>query len=278
MRDTSFLGALAATVLGLLAAPGEAAPAPATIEFSSLDHGQSYRLHGTLYLPDGNPTQHPAVIVLHGTLGIDSRNELYRDSLLKEGIATFEVDFKTGVYRTVLTRPKPAEFLPMAFAALKELRKLSTIDPSRIGILGFSLGGHTTVDTAFEANRRKWMGDEKGFVAHVAFYPVCRPYLSQQDLRMTGAPMIILYGTDDSYGEGDSVPAFKRLLQEKSGFEVTTVEYPGAAHDFNHDAPPENHWDPVAVGHRAHTAWNADAAHDSVVRVVEFLRANLSGK
>ncbi|MGO8856116.1 MAG: hypothetical protein ACLQO1_10450 [Steroidobacteraceae bacterium] len=92
------------------------------------------------------------------------------------------------------------------------------------------------VNAAFEGNRKAWMGDDKGFAAHVAFYPVCKPYLQQEDLRVTGAPMINLYGTDDSY------------------------------------------WDPVAAGHRSHTAWNADAANDSLGQVVSFLRKTLTAK
>jgi dienelactone hydrolase len=77
---------------------------------------------------------------------------------------------------------------------------------------------------------------------------------------------------------GTSVPAFKRLLQEKANFAVTTVEYAGASHAFNHKAPPEDHWDPVAIGHRSHTAWNADAANDSLGKVVSFLRDTLTAK
>jgi dienelactone hydrolase len=211
-------------------------------------------------------------------MGIDSRNEFYRAAILKEGIATFEVDFKSGIYSSPLNRPHPSAFVPMVFAALKELRKLPSIDPDRIGVMGYSLGGHMAVDAAFEANRKPWMGDEKGFAAHVAFYPVCKPYLQQEDLRVTGAPMIILYGTEDSYGEGTNVPAFKRLLHEKANFEVTTVGYAGALHAFNHNVPPEDHWDPVAIGHRSHTAWNADAANDSLGQVVSFLRKTLTAK
>jgi len=179
-------------------------------------------------------------------MGIDSRNEFYREAILKAGVATFEVDFKSGVFSSVLSRPKPNAFLPKGFAALKELRKLPSIDPDRIGIMGFSLGEHLAVDTAFAGNRKLWIGDEKGFAAHVVFYPVCKPYLKLEDLGMTGAPMMILYGTEDSYGEGSNVPAFKRLLLEKSGLDVTTVKNVGAAHAFHHNAPPEDHWDPVA--------------------------------
>ncbi|MFI4869617.1 MAG: hypothetical protein ACHQDD_09745, partial [Steroidobacterales bacterium] len=60
--------------------------------------------------------------------------------------------------------------------------------PDRIGIMGFTLGGHLTVDSAFDANRAAYMGSDKGFATHVAFYPVCKRFLSRDDLKVPGAP------------------------------------------------------------------------------------------
>jgi dienelactone hydrolase len=211
-------------------------------------------------------------------MGIDSRNEFYRDSILKLGIATFEVDFKTGIYTGPLNRPSPEALLPMGFAALKELRKLPSIDPNRIGIMGFSMGGHLAIAAAFEANRKLWMGDEKGFAVNVGFYPVVKTFLKQADCRVTGAPMIILYGTEDVYGDGKNAPEFKRMLQTKYGFAVTTVEYAGAQHGFNRNAPPMRYVDPAANGWKGYMAWDASAANDSLTRVVDFLGKNLAAK
>ena len=95
---------------------------------------------------------------------MDVRGEFYRASILGAGIASFEVDFKTGVDSGALTRPRLDTFLPMAFAALKELRKLPSIEPHRIGIMGFSVGGHIGLRTVMESNLKQWMGAEKGFV------------------------------------------------------------------------------------------------------------------
>jgi dienelactone hydrolase len=249
-----------------------------TINFSSLDKKQAHKLSGTLYLPENSSGPCPAIVIVHGTMGIDSRGAFYRESILKAGIAIFEVDFKTGIYSGPLTRPSPEALAPMGFAALRELRKLPTIDPGRIGIMGFSMGGHLTVTTAFEANRRLWMGDEKGFAAHAAFYPVCRPFLKQDDCKMTGAPMIIFYGTEDAYGDGKNVPEFKSLLSKKYGYAVTTVEYVGAHHGFNRNEPAMSYWDPAAIDRKGYMAWDPEAANDSLKRVVAFLRETLAAK
>jgi dienelactone hydrolase len=258
-----------------------ASPTGTTINFTSLDQSQPYKVSGTLYLPGKSASPCPAVVIVHGTTGIDSRGAFYREAILNAGIAIFEVDFRTGIYTSALDRPKPEAFLPLAFAALKELRTLPAIDPARIAIMGFSLGGGVTLRTAIESNRKLWMGDEKGFAAHAAFYPVCKPFikrLEESGSKLTGAPMIIFYGTEDSYGEGKAVPELKRLLAEKYNFEVTTVEYPGATHGFNRNAPSVSYPDPAANGGRGYMAWDASAANDSLTKVVAFLRGSLAAK
>jgi dienelactone hydrolase len=278
IRNFRWIEFLALVSLAVFVLPVGATPVGTKIDFSSLDNKHPYKVSGTLYLPENNPNPCPAIVIVHGTMGIDSRGAFYRESIIKAGIAIFEVDFRTGVYEGPSTRPSPEAIVPMGFAALKELRKLPTIDPDRIGIMGFSMGGHLTVTTAFEANRKLWMGDEKGFATHAAFYPVCSPFLRRDDCRMTGAPMIIFYGTEDAYGDGKNVPEFKRQLLEKYNFEVTTVEYAGAHHGFNRNGPALSYWDSAAIGRKGYMAWDANAANDSLIRVVDFLRKTLAAK
>jgi dienelactone hydrolase len=216
--------------------------------------------------------------MVHGTSGINCVGAFYRDSILKAGIAIFEVDFKTGIYTGPRDRPSPDTLVAMGFSALKELRKSPAVDPDRIGLMGFSMGGHLTVNAAFEKNRKLWMGEEKGFATFAAFYPVCKSFLSQSDCKPTGAPMIIFYGTKDAYGEGENEPLFKKMLLKKYKFEVTTVEYAGACHDFNRNEPPLSYYDPAAIGGKGYMEWNEAAANDSLTKVVAFLRETLGVK
>ena len=275
MKSLSGVGLLVTILSAVGALPCGATSAGTRIDFSSLDTSQSYKLSGTLYVPEKTPAPVPAVVLVHGTTGIDVRNEFYREPILSAGIAVFEVDFKTGIYTSAMDRPRMETFVPMAFAALKELRKLPSIDPHRIAIMGFSMGGHISLETAIESNIKRWMGDEKGFTAFVMFYPVCRPFiyeLRESQSKLTGAPMIVFYGTEDAYGEGQAVPEFKSLLTEKYNFNLTTVEYPGATHGFNRNAPAVAYPDPAAIGGRGYMKWNPEAANDSVTKVVAFLR------
>jgi dienelactone hydrolase len=279
MKSWNCVEMLVTVLLAVLVLPAEAFPAGTKIGFSSLDAGYPHKVSGTLYLPENTRVPAPAIVLVHGTSGIDMRGEFYRESILGAGIAIFEVDFKTGVYEGASDRPKMDIFLPMAFAALKELRKLPSIDPHRIGITGFSMGGQIALRTAMENNRRRWMGDEKGFSAFATFYPVCKPFirdLEQSGGKLTGAPIIVFYGTDDSYGDGTAVPELKRLLATKYNFQLATVEYRGATHGFNRHAPAIRYFDPAAIGRRGYMTWNPEAANDSRVKVVAFLREKLA--
>jgi len=278
MKYLKIIGVLTVILLNAFCLSAEAAFPETVINFSSLNTNHPLKVSGTLYMPENNSISCPAVVMVHGTAGINETGAFYRNSILQAGIAVFEVNFKTGIYTGPSDRPSHDTLLAMGFAALKELRKLPAIDPDRIGIMGFSMGGHLTVNTAFETNRKLWMGTEKGFATHVAFYPVCKSFLTQSDLTLTGTPLIIFYGTEDCYGEGQNVPLFKRLLWEKDKIDVPTVEYSGAQHDFNRNHPPLNYHDPAAIGGNGYTEWNAQAANDSLPRVVDFLRKTLAAK
>jgi len=281
MKCWKRVGLLALGLMAVFVTSARAFPARTKIDFSSLDPNQHYRLSGTLYLPDNASSPVPAIVLIHGTAGIDRRSVLYRQPLLDAGIGIFEVDFKTGVFRGTTDRPNPNAFLPMAFAALKELRKLPSVDPDHIGIMGFSLGGNIVLRTAIETNVRHWMGADKGFVAFAMFYPVCNHFtkeFEESGSKLAGGPMIIFYGTEDSYGEGYAVPELKSLLAKKYNFQLITVEYEGATHAFNLNGPEMNLFDPAAKGMRAHIKWDPEATNDSVTKVAAFLRENLGAR
>jgi dienelactone hydrolase len=281
MKDRMRVGLLGLALMTVFVMPVSAFSSQTKIDFSSLNPNQPYKLSGTLYLPENASRPVPAIVLVHGTMGIDQRGELYRQPLLDVGIGIFEIDFKTGIFSSPMDRPKPDAFLPMAFAALKKLRKLSSVDPNRIGIMGFSLGGNIALRTAMETNVKRWIGDDKGFAAFVMFYPVCNHFTKEFEdsgSKLTGGPMIVFYGSEDAFGEDKAVPELKNTLAKKYNFKLATVEYPGATHGFNLDAPEMTAFDPAAKGMRVHIKWDPDAANDSVTKVVTFLRENLAAK
>lgn len=109
-------------------------------------------LVGTLVVPTA-PGPHPVVLMLHG-FG-SSRDEVHRmfartaAALADEGIASLRIDFRgsgdsAGKFQdtTIDTQLADTE------RALDWLRGQKDIDPARIGLLGFSLGGAIAILTA----------------------------------------------------------------------------------------------------------------------------------
>ena len=83
MRTLHCIAAAALLLLSVFARPARAdsAGTPAAtadssgtkISFSSLDASHPRQAYGTLYLPEGASGPCPAVVIIHGTAGIDAR-------------------------------------------------------------------------------------------------------------------------------------------------------------------------------------------------------------
>ena len=260
-------------LLALLALSGCASVGPVErLRFEGLE-STPRQLSGVLRLPRDKPAPVPVVILVHGTAGVDSRYHFHRPALLNAGIGTFEVDFKTGVFTSGTNRPPMVTFLPWAFGALKALRADPRVDARHIAIMGFSLGGHVSVAVASRKVTDRWLGAEgTGFAAHVGFYPVCKAlsrYFDQSE--PTGAPILIITGEQDSWGDGQSCPGFCNELNASRPDVVALTIYPGVHHGFDR----RGSWTgfaPYATNQTATLQWNAEAAHDSRDRAVAFLR------
>ena len=208
---------------------------------------------GRLSLPtrDEGAAPGPAVVICHGSDGVDGRGEFYAPALNALGIATLEIDMwaARGSARGAAARPRsPVDTLPDAFGALRFLAGQPEIDPARIGIMGFSWGGVVTLLCAMRRHREAFGGDLPPFAAHAANYPVCWAYgrvpaLSLED--PTGAPILIQTGEADAY---DPPGAGEKLASSLQGLGTTTMylQYRGATHGFDRDLPAQTIVDPFA--------------------------------
>lgn len=246
-----------------------------TLRFEGLEPSPRH-FKGILTLPEEAENPVPVVVLVHGTAGVDSRYDFHRPALLDAGMGTFEVDFKTGVFTSGSNRPPMATFQPWAFGTLTALRADPRVDPRRIAIMGFSLGGHLSVAVASRKVVDRWLGpDQPGFAAHVGFYPVCS-WLDRyyDDSGPTGAPILILSGENDSWGDGEACKPFCDGLNEAQPGVVSLIMYPGVHHGFDR----RESWTGYAPYARDQTAtlqWDAEAANDSRERAVAFLRQAL---
>lgn len=125
-----------------------------------------------------------------------------------------------------------------AFAALKALAAHPRIDPTKIGIFGFSKGGTVSLLTAHERHaERAALPRGLRFALHVPFYPAC----ATQYLRAktSGAPIYMLIGGADTYAGVTPCTDYAEKLK-RDGAKIETTVYPGAPHGFDTDQSYNN--------------------------------------
>ncbi len=127
---------------------------------------------GTLRLPREGSGRVPAMVIAHGSAGVDAREAAWADRLTALGLVTFVVDsFTPRNVRETATdqgRLPTAATVADALAALRLLGTHPRIDPERIGVIGFSKGGQVALYTALEPFRRAVIADDRRFAAHGA--------------------------------------------------------------------------------------------------------------
>lgn len=194
----------------------------------------------------------PAVVICHGSDGVDGRGEFYRPALNAAGIATLEIDMwaARGSARGAAARPRsPIETLPDAFAAKRFLAAQPEIDPERLGIMGFSWGAVVTLMSATPGALARFGGGQGAFKGHMANYPVVWAYETVPGLtlaELTGAPILIQCGDADAHDDPDGLDQLLARLPEASRRHITGVTYPGATHGFDRDLPAQTINDPFA--------------------------------
>lgn len=187
-----------------------AAAPPPRLAYAAFDGPDGLKLAGKMALPP-REGRGPAVLICHGSDGVDGRGDFHAEALNAAGFATFEIDMwaARGTARGAGARPRlPTETVGDAFAARAFLADQPEVDGDRIGILGFSWGGVVSLLTT---SRR--LTDGPGFAAHAALYPVCWAYHAVPALSLgarTPAPVLLLTGAQDTY---DTPGAGRRLAK-----------------------------------------------------------------
>ena len=255
------------------------------VAFPVAVEGRLWHTAGELREPLAEATSsRPAIVIVHGSAGVDSRGRGYVVALNNAGFVTLEIDLwaARGV-RTPLERPKSvAETLPDAFAALDFLAHHASVNPARIGIMGFSWGGIVSMLSATTRAQTTFAKPGQKFAAHAPFYPVCWTYntvpgFEFQDL--TGAPVFIQSGAADLYDDPDSCARLVESLPDKVKAHVTFKTYPGATHAWDRKEADITPFDPFAFkgkGGEVPFRYNEDVTRHSTEAVVAFFTQALS--
>jgi uncharacterized protein len=246
--------------------PG-ATPAQVTVENIAFDVAKAERgakVTGELRLPS-RPGPLPAVLILHGSAGVDGRGAFHAEALNHAGIATLEIDMFQGRGRPRFTRDN----MPHVFESLQRMAGHPRIQPDRIGVMGFSWGGALSLFTSSHEVTRRYSTGGAQFAAHLPFYPVCwahRTVLAGTNpgyprstyARVTGAPVHILAGDRDDYDDPDSCARFVAELPAKVRSSFSLTIYPGATHGWNGRASGSYHDTAAGKGQGAYVTVVAD--------------------
>ena len=268
----SWLLALSAAAQQTVKFPGAQAPGYAFVE----------EVSATLQMPKVGVVRVPAVVILHGSGGIDGRGAFHAQALNQAGIATLEVFmFRKGQRM----REGHTAALTHAYGALKYLAERPDIDPEKIGALGFSWGGSLALRSASKSVNLKFFPQGKPrYAAHAPFYAPwwVHTRLAEESaakgvgdyVAFTGAPVMMFAGGLDDYGKPDAAEDFLHVLPESAKSFFTLKFYPAATHGW--DLPSGSGrtlFDPVAYeGKGGNVRFFPDAvvAEDARITMVKF--------
>jgi dienelactone hydrolase len=211
----------------------------------------------------------PAVLVLHGCDGVSSHQRSWAARLVGWGYAAAIIDsFRPrGVNQTCMDGGQPVPKLRAqdAFNAASYLRTLPDILPDRIGVIGFSHGGSTTMFTTLASEVPANRGG-RPFAAAVAYYPTCRTELQGGAL---ATDALILAARDDDWTP--SAPCVKLVATRAGQPHAPTIKVYPVVHGFDLPFSPR-----LYAGHTLGS--NPEAAADSFVMTEAFLAARLKAK
>jgi dienelactone hydrolase len=198
-------------------------------------NGKPAELAGELRIPKPGTDKFPAVILIHGSGGIDARHARWVDELNSAGIATFLVDSFSGrgIVNTI-TDQSQLEALAMmvdAYRALALVAQHPRIDAGRIAVMGFSKGAVGAVYSSNERFRKMYGPSNVEFAAHIGMCTPCYTTYRDDD-KVSSKPIRLFHGQADDWVPIQPCRDYVERLK-KAGADVALTEYPGAAHAYD---------------------------------------------
>lgn len=233
-----------------------------------------------------------AIVLLHDCSGLGPRSSggpaRWAAELVPKGYVVILPDSFTprghaGGICTVPFRERHPNVTPThraqdAYATLAFLHTLPYVDTNRVGVMGASHGGASTLATMVAPQSAG-----KGFIAGVALYPGCALNAGHWRSNLTGvyenvSPLYILIGEADDWTPAENC---RRLADSalKAGHPVSLKVYPGAHHSFDSAYPVRYNAARINLnvpgGRGATTGGDPAAWADSIREVTGFFARHL---
>jgi dienelactone hydrolase len=240
--------AIAGLLAGALAAgrPAPGAPENTRLRFDSLTlsetqfltathGGQPVTIWGDLRLPEKAEGSLPAVILVHGSGGVDTHEGRWASELNSMGVAAFLLDSFSGrgIGETAVDQSQLSlgAMIVDAYRALALLSSHPRIDPGRIALMGFSRGGYVSLYASLTRFQRMHGVANAQFAAYLAFYPFCNATFIG-DEQVSDRPIRIFHGTANDWTPIGPCRDYAERLR-RAGKDVQLTGYPGAQHGFD---------------------------------------------
>jgi dienelactone hydrolase len=271
--------------------------------------GSSDQIPATLIKPDGGGP-FPAVVIVHDCSGLGPRSSgaplRWAQELVPQGYVVLIPDSFTprGFPNGVCTVPANQTSVVSgtirardAYGALAALRELPYVDGKRIGIMGGSHGGMTTLAAMVASVKESDLlagAKRNGYVAGISLYPNCGlwygewstvrqsksfgPVVSHSGVYKPIGPVLILIGEKDDWTPAEDCRQMVEVSR-KAGYPVDIITYPGAYHSFDSASPVR--YDPLRAvissptGKGATTGGDPAAWSDAKKQVASFFAKHL---
>ena len=202
---------------------------------------KSIKIHGKLNFPKKKSVEPlPAVVLLHGSGGPRQGVKHWSKILEKLGLVTFIVDSNSTRGCPLDSKKRCKNYsehqgmanIVDAYRALELLSTHPQIDPNRIALMGFSVGGKATLYASVKRFQKMWGTPGLEFAAYIPFYPACNVAFDQ-DENISDKPVRIFYGELDEWSSPIPCQEYVNRLR-KAGKDATITIYPGTHHGFDH--------------------------------------------
>ena len=185
-------------------------------------------MKGFVVYDDASRDKRPGVLVVHEWWGITKHTRDEARKLASQGYTAFVVDMfgdgktadnpKDAGALSGSVRKDAAVMMARFNAASAQLAKHATVDPGRIGAVGFCFGGSVVLDAARAG------ADLDGVAAFHTRLGAAGPAAAPGKVK---ARVLVLNGADDPFIKPDQVDAFKKEM-DAAKVNYRYVDYPGA--------------------------------------------------